>query len=46
MTRRRFFESGLRDPTLIALAPTLPGFLTRTAQAVEARKDDRILVVI
>ena len=31
-TRRRFLARGLRDSTLIALAPTLPGFLARTAQ--------------
>ncbi len=46
MTRRRFFALGLRDSTLIALSPTLPGFLAKTARAVEAWKDDRILVVI
>jgi uncharacterized protein (DUF1501 family) len=46
MTRRRFLARGLRDSTLLALSPTLPGFLARTARAVEARKDDRIPVAI
>jgi uncharacterized protein (DUF1501 family) len=45
-TRRDFLVHGLRDSTLIALAPTLPDFLVRTARAVEAKKDDRILVVV
>lgn len=45
-TRRKFLACGLRDSTLIALAPALPGFLARTARAAEARKDDRILVVV
>ena len=45
-TRRNFLARGLRDSTLIALVPTLPGFLARTARAVEARTDDRILVVV
>jgi uncharacterized protein (DUF1501 family) len=45
-TRRSFLAAGLRDSTLIALAPSLPGFLARTARAIEAKKDDRILVVV
>ncbi len=45
-SRRTFLTHGLRDSTLIALAPTLPAFLARTARAVEARKDERILVVL
>ena len=45
-TRRNFLARGVRDSTLIALAPTLPGFLVRTARAVEAGKDNRILVVV
>ena len=45
-TRRRFLTDGLRDSTLIALAPSLPGFLARTARAVEPGKDERILVVV
>src|SRR4051794_32882627 len=45
-TRRGFLARGLRDSTLIAMTPSLPGFLARTARAIEARKDDRILVVV
>jgi uncharacterized protein (DUF1501 family) len=46
ITRRCFFARGLRDSTLIALAPTLPGFLARTAHATGPEKDGRILVVV
>jgi uncharacterized protein (DUF1501 family) len=42
LTRRDF----LRTSTLIALAPTVPGFLARTAQAALLERDGRILVVI
>ena len=45
-TRRRFLARSVRDSTLIALAPTLPGFLARTAQAAGPEKDGRILVVL
>jgi uncharacterized protein (DUF1501 family) len=45
-TRRDFLARGLRDSSLIALAPTLPGFLARTAHAAAPGKDDRILVVV
>ena len=45
-TRRDFLARGLRDSTLIALAPTLPGFLARTAHAAGPEKDGRILVVV
>jgi uncharacterized protein (DUF1501 family) len=45
-TRRRFLARGLRDSTLIALAPTLPGFLARSARAATPDKDGRILVVV
>ena len=45
-TRRRFLARGLRDSTLIALAPTLPGFLARTAQAAAPERYGRILVVL
>ena len=44
--RRCFLARGLRDSTLIALAPTLPGFLARTARAAGPEKDGRILVVV
>ena len=43
MYSRRDF---LRSSTLVALAPTIPSFLAQTAQAVEAGRDGRILVVI
>ena len=46
MTRRRFLARGLRDSSLIALAPTLPGFLARTAHAAGPEQDGRILVVV
>jgi uncharacterized protein (DUF1501 family) len=45
-TRREFLARRLRDTSLIALAPTLPGFLTRTAHAAGPDKDGRILVVV
>src|SRR6266851_388489 len=45
-TRRRFLARSLRDSTLIALAPSLPGFLARTARAAEAKTESRILVVV
>jgi uncharacterized protein (DUF1501 family) len=41
-TRRDF----LRSATLIALAPTVPGFLAATARAARSERDGRILVVI
>lgn len=36
----------LRRSSLIALAPTVPGFLQRLARAAEEKGDDRILVVV
>ncbi|HZW33874.1 MAG TPA: DUF1501 domain-containing protein [Isosphaeraceae bacterium] len=45
-TRRDFFARSLRDSTLIAMTPTLPGFLARTARAAGAAQDGRILVVV
>jgi uncharacterized protein (DUF1501 family) len=42
LTRRSF----LSQASLIALAPTVPGFLARSARAAEARRDARALVVI
>src|SRR5205807_7061547 len=32
--------------SLVALAPTVPGFLAQTARAAQPRRDSRILVVI
>jgi uncharacterized protein (DUF1501 family) len=43
MFSRRDF---LRTSTLVALAPTVPGFLARTARAAEPMRDSRTLVVI
>jgi uncharacterized protein (DUF1501 family) len=45
-TRRDLFKTSLCRSTLIALAPTVPGFLTRTARAAAADRDGRVLVVI
>jgi uncharacterized protein (DUF1501 family) len=46
ITRRDLLARGLRDSSLIALAPTLPGFLARTALAAAPVQDERILVVV
>jgi uncharacterized protein (DUF1501 family) len=43
MVSRRTF---LQASTLLALAPTVPGFLARTARAAEPDRDGRILVVV
>jgi uncharacterized protein (DUF1501 family) len=43
MLSRRDF---LRHSSLLALAPTIPGFLARTARAAVPRRDGRVLVVI
>ncbi len=43
MFSRRDF---LRSSSLISLSPCLPAFLARTAQAVEAAKGQRVLVVV
>src|SRR5262249_34099286 len=44
--RRDFLTSSLRASTLITLAPTVPGFLARTARAARPERDRRLLVVI
>src|SRR5439155_26299238 len=36
----------LRSASLLALAPTVPGFLARAARAATAERDRRVLVVI
>jgi uncharacterized protein (DUF1501 family) len=41
-TRRDF----LRSSTLLALAPTVPGFLAHTARAVQPEREGRVLVII
>ena len=45
-SRREFLRAGLRSSTLVALVPTIPGFLADTARAAEATRDGRVLVVI
>jgi uncharacterized protein (DUF1501 family) len=42
LSRRAFLKSS----TLLALAPTVPGFLVQTARAAKPERDGRILVVI
>ncbi len=42
LSRRAFLQSS----TLLALAPTVPGFLARTARAAQPQRDGRVLVVI
>jgi uncharacterized protein (DUF1501 family) len=45
-TRRAFLKTTLHGSSLIALAPSVPGFLARTARAAQAQPDGRSLVVI
>jgi uncharacterized protein (DUF1501 family) len=45
-SRRQFLRTGLQTSTLVALAPTIPGFLAQTARAMEPMRDGRILVVV
>src|SRR6516165_7967546 len=42
LSRRDFFRSS----ALLALAPTVPGFLAQTARAAKPERDGRILVVV
>ena len=42
LTRRNFLKSS----SLLALAPTVPVFVTRTARAAETNKDAHVLVVV
>src|SRR6202167_2198792 len=42
LTRRMF----LKTASLLALAPTLPGFLAKTARAADPMRDGRVLVVV
>jgi uncharacterized protein (DUF1501 family) len=42
LCRRAFLKSS----ALVALAPTVPGFLVQTARAARAERDSRILVVV
>jgi uncharacterized protein (DUF1501 family) len=45
-SRRGFCTRALKQSTLIALAPTVPGFLAETAWAAAPGRDNRALVVI
>jgi uncharacterized protein (DUF1501 family) len=42
LTRRQFLQAS----SLVAIAPTVPAFLSRTASALPAEKDRRVLVVV
>src|SRR5262252_7722303 len=42
LSRRQF----LKTSSLLALAPTVPAFLARTARAATPRRDGRVLVVL
>ena len=42
LTRRTF----LKTASVLALAPTLPGFLAKTARAADPMRDGRVLVVV
>ncbi len=42
VSRRQFLKSS----SLIALAPSVPAFLARSAQAAEPKRDERILVIL
>lgn len=45
-TRREFLSTGLKGAGLLAASTFVPSFVTRTAAAVGAGKDSRILVVV
>jgi uncharacterized protein (DUF1501 family) len=45
-SRRSFLATSLRGSTLLAMSPTVPGFLARTAHAAPPEKDGRVLVVV
>jgi uncharacterized protein (DUF1501 family) len=44
-SRRVFLHTSLHTSTLVALAPTVPGFLARTARAAPPERDGRVLVI-
>jgi uncharacterized protein (DUF1501 family) len=46
LSRRDLFKKTLDGAALVALAPTIPTFLARTARAADPRRDGRVLVVI
>src|SRR5262249_13254494 len=45
-SRRDFLKASLQTSTLVALAPTVPGFLAHTARAAAPARDGRVLVVV
>src|SRR5438128_1019725 len=45
-SRRDFLKVSLQTSSLVALAPTVPGFLAHTARAATPARDGRVLVVI
>lgn len=45
-SRRDFLKASLRHSSLVALAPSVPGFLAATARAAAPGRDDRVLVVV
>jgi uncharacterized protein (DUF1501 family) len=46
LSRRTFLKKTLGGSSLLALAPTVPGFLAQTACATSPQRDARLLVVI
>lgn len=46
LSRRDLFQTILKRSSLLALAPTVPGFLATTARSAIPEKEGRILVVI
>ncbi len=46
LSRRAFLNATLRNSSLIALAPTVPGFLAQAARAAAPERDGQVLVVI
>jgi uncharacterized protein (DUF1501 family) len=46
LTRRDLLKTTLNGAALVALSPTVPGFLARTARAAGPDRDGRVLVVI
>jgi uncharacterized protein (DUF1501 family) len=45
-SRRDFLKASLQTSTLVALAPTVPGFLAHAARAAAPQRDGRVLVVV
>src|SRR5262249_5261440 len=45
-SRRDFLKASLHTSTLVALTPTIPGFLAQAARAAQPQRDGRALVVI